>query len=155
MVRNVFSVLLLMSAMSFGAQGSGIYFQAHLSQGKMKGDSLVHFEGQSFGYTPGDTIRYFIENGEEHVGTYTYTPFSTYPVDFQYAVRYSFLAGYEKSFNKVLSLRGAVGYQYALMEAFLERKMLFFEDLSDDNNGWVSNVDAQIDRHWLTIPHRL
>lgn len=106
MIRHFFSVLLLMSAISFGAQGSGIYFQAHLSQGKMKGDSLVHFIGQSYGYTHGDSIiMVFNGKGQDNTST-NYYPVIFSPVDFQYAVRYSFLAGYEKSFNKVLSLRG-------------------------------------------------
>ncbi len=140
MIRNFFSALLLISALSYGAQGSGIYFQAHFSQGKSKGDGLVHFVGQSFGYIRGDSIYFpFNDKGLTDIGLLLSQ------VDFQYAVRHSFLVGYEKSFNKILSLRGAVGYQYALMEAFYEIK-------GSLDSVWVTLVDAQIDRHWLTIP---
>lgn len=151
MIRTITSILFFAVVAAFGSQGSGIFFEAHASQGKMKGNSLVHFEGQKIGYALGDTIR-FIFNGKEYADTNDYTsPFTSYPVEFQYAVRYSFLAGYERTFNKVLSLRGAVGYQYALMDAYAANIPGYMEGDMDE----VPFVDAQIDRHWITIPIEL
>lgn len=144
MLRTISSILLFAAVASFAAQGSGIFFEAHFSQGKMRGDSLVHFPGQRIGYTMGDTIR-FILDGKEDADTNRYKrPFTSYPVEFQYAVRHAFVAGYEKSFNKVLSIRGAIGYQYAFMDAYAAT---INKDMSES-----PLVDAQIERHWLTIP---
>lgn len=72
MIRTITSILFFAVVAAFGSQGSGIYFEAHASQGKMKGNSLVHFEGQKIGYALGDTIR-FIFNGKEYADT-TATP---------------------------------------------------------------------------------
>lgn len=144
MFNQIAFVIVMFSAVaSFGAQGSGIFLQANASQGKMKGDKIVQFPGGAFGSEDGDSIR-FIINGQELADINRYTVISTYPIDFQYAVRYSFLAGYEKSFNKVLSIKGAIGYQYALLDA---NAATVNPDFSED-----PFVASEIDRHWLNIP---
>jgi hypothetical protein len=73
---------------------------------------------------------------------------SIYPVDFQYSVKYSFLIGYEKSFSKVLSLRGAVGYQNVLLDA----NAGLIPGFQNGDMTEVPVVSAEIDRHWISIP---
>lgn len=142
MIRLCFFLFVLAGAVSIGARDSGVFFEGHVSRGTMDGDNLCHFEGTQIGVIKGDSV-YFIENGREGTRHSTYTAFSTYPVDFQYAVRYSFCAGYEKPITRALSLRGALGYQKASMDAY---------GAMIQGGSEVPFVDARIDRHWLTIP---
>lgn len=123
MIRYAFSVLLLVSVMSFGAQGSGFFIEAHLSQGKAKGDTLFCV-AKSF------------------------QPLLSNKTEYQYAVRYAFMAGYELSFNKVISLRGAIGYQKALLDAYAAS----IPGVMEGNMEEVPYIDSEIDRHWLNIP---
>ncbi len=116
MIRNIIFAVVLSAVASFGAQGSGIFLEGHVSRGVMGGDQLL----------AGVTEMY---------GT---------PVEYQYNVRYALSAGYEQSFNKVISLRGGIGYQNVLMDAYAGT---YEFDLTE-----VATIDAQIDRHWLTIP---
>lgn len=116
MIRRIIFAVVLSAVASFGAQGSGIFLEGHVSRGVMSGDELLA------GVT-------------EIYGT---------PVEYQYNVRYAFSAGYEKSFNKVISLRGGIGYQYALMDAYAG---IYEFDMTEK-----ATIDEQIDRHWLTIP---
>lgn len=70
------------------------------------------------------------------------------PVDYQYAVSYSFLAGYEHSLGRILSFRGALGYQKALLTAYGATIPGYFQgDMTE-----VPFVDAEIARHWLNLP---
>lgn len=148
MIRRVISLLLVAAFTSLGAQSSGIFFDAHVSRGVMKGDKLYDFTGSSFGSIVHegeglDTV-HLISNGKEVVGVGN----GFEKVDFQYNVRYSFAVGYEKSFNKVLSLRGAVGYQNALMNAYAATISGYLEgDMTED-----PYISSEISRHWLTIP---
>jgi len=144
---RIFIALILFSISSFGAQGSGIFFDAHVSRGMNKGDKLYNFEGVRIGTIEGDSICVLI-NGKETKAKNTYTPYSSYPVEFQYAVRYSFLAGYERSFNKLLSIRGAVGYQNVLMNAYAAT----IHNYGQPNQAEEPFVSSKIDRHWISIP---
>jgi hypothetical protein len=92
MIKNLFLGMLIFTSACLGAQGSGIYFECHVSRGIQLGDKL-YAVGSSSGFLP-DTTPY------------------------QYNVRYAFSVGYEYSFNKVLSLRGGAGYQNVLMNAY-------------------------------------
>jgi hypothetical protein len=147
MIRHIFLLLVFAAVACFGAQGSGMYFEAHASQGKMSGDKLYNFEGPAIGSIIGDSIHY-IKNGKEGTDKNTYTQLSSYPVDYQYAVQYSFTAGYEKSFSRVLSIRAALGYQKALLDAYAATIPGYFNgDMTE-----VPFVSATIVRHWLIIP---
>jgi hypothetical protein len=70
------------------------------------------------------------------------------PVDYQYAVRYSFLAGYEHSLGRVLSFMGAIGYQNALLTAYGATIPGYLQGDKTE----VPFVDAEIARHWLNLP---
>lgn len=145
MISRIFSLLVFTAVASFGAQSSGFFFDAHVSQGKRNGDTLYNFDGTKIGIKVGDSICY-IENGKEtteenNLGSLHYD-------QFQYAVRYAFLVGYEKSFNKVVSVRGAVGYQNASMEAHAATIPGYFD--GDDTE--IPYVSAKIDRHWISVP---
>jgi hypothetical protein len=147
MFQHSFAVIVLAAFVSFGAQGSGIYIEAHASQGKMSGNILSNFEGPAIGSIVGDSIHY-IANGKEGTAKNNYLQFDKYPVKFQYAVQYSFSAGYEKSFSKVLSVRAAVGYQKALLDAYGATIPGYYSgDMTE-----VPFVSAEIDRHWISIP---
>lgn len=146
MIRCSLSILLLSSLVCIGAQSSGIFVEGHISQGKQNGDKLRHFEGNVFGSMDDDSIHYILD-GQESSRENTYSIISSYPVDFQYSVQFSFSAGYEKSFTKLLSLRGGVGYQKVVMDAYAARI-----DLENGSMNDVPFVSAEIRRHWLSIP---
>jgi hypothetical protein len=140
MLRASMYILMVTAIASFGAQGSGIYFDAHVSRGEQNGDKLYQFSGPAFGAIVGDSIRY-IANGREATGANNYG--SDYQAFFQYVVQYSFLAGYEKSLNTFLSVRGAIGYQKALLDAHAS---------TITDSAEVPFITAKIDRHWISIP---
>ncbi len=147
MIRHSLLLFVIITVFSVHADDSGIFFKANVSQGTMNGDKLYNFEGAQIGVLAGDSVVY-IQNGKEGKKKNTYTPFSSYPVEFQYAVKYSFEIGYEKSFNRVLSLKGAIGYQQALMDAYAASIPGYFQG----DNTEMPFVKSRIDRHWLSIP---
>lgn len=145
MVRRFICILVFIAEVSYGAQGSGIYFDAHVSRGAMIGDKLYHFDGTRIGIIDGDSIRY-IENRKQ--AAQKNIAMAHDPVEFQYVVQYSFLAGYEKSFSKALSVRGAIGYQKALLDAHAATIPGFEKgDMTE-----APFVSAEIVRHWISIP---
>lgn len=148
MIRSIFSIIALTVVTSFGAQGSGFYFEANSSQGKMKGDTLFAFEGPgTIGVIKNDTACVLV-NGKEEKEKYITSMYTNNPVNFQYAVRFSFLAGYEHSFNKVISIRGSIGYQRALLDAYAAT----IENYGKSNQKEVPFISAKIDRNWISIP---
>lgn len=122
MIRSLFLVILIYASTCLSAQGSGIYFEGHVSRGVQGGDEL---------YAAGSSPWPVMSNTEPY----------------QYNVRYAFSAGYEYSFNKVLSLRGGAGYQNVLMDAYAAT--------IENVNGQMKEIpfiQSKIDRHWLTVP---
>jgi len=122
MIKNSFlAVLICASSICLGAQGSGIFFEGHVSRGVQGGDEL---------YAVGSTTGIIADT----------TPF-------QYNVRYAFSAGYEYSFNKAISLRGGVGYQNVLMDAYAAKIQTVNGQTKE-----IPFIQSKIDRHWLTVP---
>jgi hypothetical protein len=148
MIRSIFSIIAFTVVTSYGAQGSGFYFEANASQGKMKGDTLFHFEGPGrIGVIEKDSAC-VLADGKEVKEKFIISLFTKNPVNFQYAVRYSFLAGYEHSFNKVISIRASIGYQKALLDAHAS----VIENYGKSNQKEVPFISAEIDRNYISIP---
>lgn len=162
MICRICFALLLSVFASFAAQGSGIFFEAHFSQGKIKGDTLYYFRGTMsspagrIGAIDHDSLRTIFKGKE--VSVYNGKDSILWlrddsPVNFQYAVQPSFSIGYEKSFNKVLSIRGAIGYMKSKMDAIgspVTRYKLDYWPRIDTLH--FPAVDAEINSHWLSIP---
>jgi hypothetical protein len=147
MVRRICLALIVAAVSSFGSQGSGIFFDFHSSLGVRSGDELYHFRGAAMGSPVGDSI-YYYSGGRQWADTNEFLNLILDNDKMQYSVRYSFLAGYEKSFTKVLSVRAAVGYQNVGMRAYAAEVPNFDKgDLSE-----VPFITAEISRHWLTFP---
>lgn len=164
MLRYVFATLVLCSNLCFAAQGSGIFIEAHASQGDMVGDTLYYFRGTMnapagrIGMLDHDTLR-TISNGKvisEFAGKDTILFLrKDHPVNFQYAVQPSFTIGYEHSFNKVLSVRGSVGYLSSNLDVISSQVISY--KIDPVTNRGVDTVydpaaDAEISSHWLSLP---
>jgi len=122
MIRRILLAVVLSVTASFGAQGSGIFFEGHVSRGVMTGDTLYAGLSEIYGI----------------------------PIEYQYCVRYAFSAGYEQSFSKLISIRAGVGYQNALMNAYSATIQNSSDNNGDYRE--VASIDSDIVRHWLTIP---
>ena len=145
MIRRICFSLLLASAASFGAQSSGFYGNINVSRGIHLGDKFQNFAGTEIGSVVGDTV-YYVDNGRE--GKKKFDFIHTKSSDFQYGVRFSALVGYEKSWNKILSARGAVGYQNVVLDAYAASIPGFA--LGDMTQ--VPFITSKISRHWLSVP---
>lgn len=147
MIRRICIWLAVAAVSSFGSQGSGIFFDVHSSLGVRTGDELYHFRGITMGSPVGDSIHYYV-GGNQWADTNEFLNLVLDNDKMQYSVRYSFVAGYEKSFNKVLSIRAAVGYQNVGMRAYAA-------EIPNFDKGDMSEkpfITAEITRHWLTFP---
>lgn len=114
MFRWLFMVVISSAMISFGAQGSGVYVEGEVNRGVHSGDTMVA------GFLTLSTVYY------------------------QYCVEEAFTLGYEHSFSKTISIRGGVGYRYALLDAY--------GGTIQTNGTEKAEVSKEIDRHWLTIP---
>jgi hypothetical protein len=147
MIRHLCCTLAVAAASCFGSQGSGIFVNVNPSLGVRSGDQLHHFRGNTMGSPVGDSI-YYYSGGRQWADTNEYLTLLLDNDKMQYSVRYSFLAGYEKSFTKVLSVRAAVGYQKVGMRAYAA----LIRNAAKGDMTEEPFITAEISRNWLTFP---
>jgi hypothetical protein len=153
-------IIALTAVVSFGAQGKGFFIEGGVVQGKNIGDTLWYFRGTlgspagRIGAIDHDSLRYIVDGKEqsEYIGRDTIIWLrEDFPVKFQYAVSPSFLVGYEHSFNKVLSVRGALGYMKSKMDVLSDTVVRYHITSVVDTTRFPA-INADISSHWFSIP---
>lgn len=153
-------LIVLMAIVSFGAQGSGFFIEGEAVQGKVIGDTLWYFRGTlnnpagRIGAIEHDTLRTIVDGKEmaEYIGKDSIIWLrDDFPVNFQYAVSPSFSIGYEHSFNRVFSVRGALGYMKSKMDV-LSDSVIRYQILPVSDTVKFPDVNADISSHWISIP---
>jgi hypothetical protein len=144
---------------AFGAQKSGFFIEVEAVKSTNVGDTLWYFRGNpagSIGAIDRDSLRTIV-NGKE-VSTFNGKDSiiwlrDDFPVNFQHDVRPSFSIGYEHSFNKVFSLRGAVGYLSSRFDVLSDTVISYtISGGIPRDTIYYPAADAEISSHWISIP---
>lgn len=150
MFHKLFIVIVTLIHIVLGAQGSGIFIKANIDQAKIKGDQFYYFKNSNFlGALVGDSIQY-ISNGKESTIEDPEKDVSIHfrvnkPIEPQGAVRPGITIGYEKSFNKVISLRAAAGWQSIKLDGMMS-------EYDSDSATWDTVVNYKIVNNYISIP---
>jgi hypothetical protein len=158
MKHHVFLIIGIATFFASGAQKSGFFIEAEAVQCSNVGDTLWYFRGNPagrIGAIDHDSLRTIVNgkevskfNGKDSIMWLRHD----FPVDFQYDVCPSFSIGYEQSFNKVFSIRGAVGYLKSRFTVVSDTVISYTVSGSFRDTTYYPAADAEITSHWISIP---
>jgi hypothetical protein len=159
MKHLVFLIIGIATFFASGAQKSGFFIDVEAVQNTWVGDTLWYFRGNpagKIGAIDHDSLRTIVNgkevskfNGKDSIIWLR----KDYPVYFQHDVRPSFSIGYEHSFNKVFSIRGAVGYVESRFTVVSDTVISYtITNGIPRDTTYYPAADAEISSHWVSIP---